>query len=127
MIQAWDVVVMIRRQFAGLRRVNGHLRNGFTVVAHPPVALLAFALVGARRVVAGGEAAAVALTQRALIHICALVFPVDVLQVKSIMALADVASKCVDAFPEPGAHGYPRCTLIHIHTGSSIRSQLQPG
>lgn len=30
------------------------------VVARPPVAILAFALVGARRVVAGGEASAVA-------------------------------------------------------------------
>lgn len=34
----------------------------FAVVSHPPVAVFAFALVWARRVVAGGEAAAVALT-----------------------------------------------------------------
>ena len=41
----------------------------FAVVAHPPVAVFAFALVRARRVVAGGVAAAVALTWRALVHI----------------------------------------------------------
>lgn len=44
----------------------------------------------------------------------ALVFPIDVLQVKPFMALADVATKGVDAFPEPGTHCKPCCTLIHI-------------
>lgn len=44
----------------------------------------------------------------------ALVFPVDVLQVEPFMALADVTTKCVDAFPEPGTHCYSCCTLIHI-------------
>lgn len=39
-------------------------------MAHPPEAVPAFALVGARRVVAGGVAAAVAATQGALVHIC---------------------------------------------------------
>lgn len=45
---------------------------------------------------------------------CALVFAVDVLQVKAVVALADVASKGVDAFPEPGTHGNACCTLIHV-------------
>lgn len=44
----------------------------------------------------------------------ALVFPIDVLQVKAFVALADVATKGVDAFPEPGAHRYSRCALINI-------------
>lgn len=44
----------------------------------------------------------------------ALVFPIDVLQVKPFVALADVATKGVDAFPEPGTHSYSCCTLIHI-------------
>lgn len=44
----------------------------------------------------------------------ALVFPVDVLQVEPFMALADVATKGVDAFPEPGTHCYSCRTLIHI-------------
>lgn len=45
---------------------------------------------------------------------CALVFAVDVLQVEAVVALADVASEGVDAFPEPGTHGDARCTLIHV-------------
>lgn len=44
----------------------------------------------------------------------ALVFPVDVLQVEAVVALADVASKGVDAFPEAGAHGDAGCALVHI-------------
>lgn len=44
----------------------------------------------------------------------ALVFPVGVLQVEAVVALADVASEGVDAFPEPGTRGDAGCTLIHI-------------
>lgn len=44
----------------------------------------------------------------------ALVFSIDVLQVEAFVTLADVAAKSVDAFPEPGAHRNPCCTLIHI-------------
>lgn len=47
-------------------------------------------------------------------HTCALVFPIDVLKVESFVALADVATKRVDAFSEPGTHRYSCCTLIDI-------------
>lgn len=50
--------------------VSGVFVLTFAVVAHPPEAVPAFALVGARRVVAGGVAGAVAATQGALVHIC---------------------------------------------------------
>lgn len=47
----------------------------------------------------------------------ALVFPIDVLQVKAFVALADVATEGVDAFSEQGTHRSPRCTFIHICRG----------
>lgn len=46
-----------------------HFVLTFAVMAHPPVAVFALALVRARCVVAGGKAAAVALTWGALVHI----------------------------------------------------------
>lgn len=52
--------------------------------------------------------------QRTRDSTCALVFPIDVLQVKPVVALADVATEGVDAFPEPGTHGYSCCALVHI-------------
>lgn len=62
----------------------------------------------------------------------ALVFPVDVLQVEAVVALADVASEGVDAFPEPGTHGDAGCTLIHIcmhgrkyHTHGAVRMKTE--
>lgn len=43
-----------------------------------------------------------------------LVFPVDVLQVKTVVALADVAAEGVDALAESGAHGDPGGALVHV-------------
>lgn len=47
---------------------------------------------------------------------CALIFPIDVLQVKAIMALADVTPKCVDAPTETGTNRMACGTFIHICT-----------
>lgn len=44
-------------------------RLTFAVAAHPPVAVFALALVRARRVEAGGVAAAASRLQRALVHV----------------------------------------------------------
>lgn len=45
---------------------------------------------------------------------CTLKFPIDVLQVKAIMALADVTPKCVDALTETGTNRMTRGAFIHI-------------
>ncbi len=45
---------------------------------------------------------------------CALIFPVDVLQVEAIMALADVTPKCVDALTETWTNRLTCGTFIHI-------------
>lgn len=47
---------------------------------------------------------------------CTLIFPIDVLQVKAIMALADVTPKCVDALTETGTNRMACGTFIHICT-----------
>lgn len=43
-----------------------------------------------------------------------LVFAIDVLQVKAIMTLADVASESVDALSEAGANGTACGALVHV-------------
>lgn len=45
---------------------------------------------------------------------CALVLPVDVLQLEALVTLADVAPERVDALPEPGARRPARRTLVHV-------------
>jgi hypothetical protein len=45
---------------------------------------------------------------------CALVLPVNVLELESLVALAYVAAEGVDALPEPGAHRLARRALVHI-------------
>lgn len=42
------------------------------------------------------------------------------------MTLAGVTPECVDALTEPGTRGHAARTLVHVHTGSSVRRQLKP-
>lgn len=77
-------------------------------------------------VVASSKAATLVLTSGTFIYIMTLVFASNVHEVEACMTLADVTSESVDTLPESRAGGSSSGTLINIHTGPPIGSQLQP-
>lgn len=89
------------------------------------VSIFTFARVGPMHVDTVSKAAALVLTQGALIYVVTLVFAANVHEVEAFMALADITPKSVDTLPKSRAGNSSSSTFINIHTGPSIRSQLE--
>lgn len=109
-----SAVILGGTKWKWIRRINPNSWNRFTVCAVAPVAFFALALVGALGVVTSGEPTALVGSRCTFVNVMTLVFASDVDQIVALMALADVAAKRVDAFPESGTHSRSCGTLVNI-------------
>lgn len=65
------------------------------------------------------------IANRQKLFICAVVFSVDVPQLKAFVASADVTTERVHTLTKPRTRGLPRHTLVHIDTRPAVRSETQ--